>query len=63
MFVYIALLVGLGIALRSRVTKAGYLPGFHTLLERATMADRLIWPCHGIICVIVAIALARSIHG
>ena len=39
MFVYIVLLVGLGIALRYRVRKSGFLPGFSTLLERATITE------------------------
>ncbi|HEX2342366.1 MAG TPA: hypothetical protein VHI98_17950 [Vicinamibacterales bacterium] len=36
MFVYIVLLVGLGIVLRSRVRKAGLPAGFETLLDRST---------------------------
>jgi hypothetical protein len=39
MFVYIVLLVGLGIALRFRVRKAGFLPGVSTLLERTTITE------------------------
>jgi hypothetical protein len=39
MFVYIVLLVGLGIALRFRVRKAGFLPWVSTLLERTTITE------------------------
>ena len=39
MFLYIVLLVGLGISLKFRVRKAGFLPGFSTLLERTTITE------------------------